>query len=111
MGYLTRVLLSNLAHSLLPFPDTLPCFINCDGSRSLVYIMRVRSGWQKSYSSKMIDRLGSNPNQFAGLNAKAKSKECSLASLASPINHKINFSCRRGIGSKQSGDRKDCYNR
>jgi hypothetical protein len=37
--------------------------------------MRVSSGQHKSYGSKMINRLGSNPNQLAGFNRKTDSKK------------------------------------
>jgi len=76
-----------LLHGLFLLPNTLSCFTNRDCSRVLVFVMRVRSRWHKSYGSKMINRLGSNPNQLAGFNRKANSKECSHGESRHPKLH------------------------
>src|SRR6266852_8243932 len=72
-----RVLLSKLRRSLLLFPDTLPCFVHCNGSRFLDFIVRVRSRWHKSSYLKIVQRLRPNPNQLVSSDGKANSKKCS----------------------------------
>ena len=70
-----RVLLSKLGRSLLLFPNTLSCFIHCDGSGFLVFVVRVRSRWHKSSYGKIVQRLRPNPHQLVSSNGKADSKE------------------------------------
>src|ERR1700730_7208295 len=70
-----RGLLSKVGRGLLFFPDTLPCFVYCNGSRFLDFVVRVRSGRHKSSYLKKVQRLRPNPNQLVSSNGKADSKE------------------------------------
>jgi hypothetical protein len=70
-----RVLFRGLGGCLFPLPNTLPCFVNCNGSRFLVFHVRVRSGRHKSSYLKIVQRLRPNPNQLASSNGKADFKD------------------------------------
>jgi hypothetical protein len=66
---------NSLNHFTLSALD-LSCFIHCNGSRLLVFIVEVRSRRHQPSSSKKIQLLSPNPNQLVGSNRKANSKEC-----------------------------------
>src|SRR5580700_6098283 len=68
-------LFRGLRRCLLLIHNTQSCFIHCNGSRLLVFIVEVRSRWHKSSYLKIVQRLRPNPNQLVGFNRKANSKE------------------------------------
>ena len=72
-------LFRGLRRCLFLIPNTLSCFIHCNGSRLLVFIVEVRSRRHQPSSSKRIHLLSPNPNQLVGFNRKANSKECAHA--------------------------------
>jgi len=70
-----RGLFRSLRRSLCLLPNTLMCFVHCNGSRFLGFHVRVRSGRHKSSYLKIVQRLRPNPNQLASSNGKADFKE------------------------------------
>ena len=70
-----RALFRSLRRCLFLIPNTLSCFIHCNGSRFLVFVVRVRSRRHQPPSPKIIQLLSPNPNQLVGFNRKADSKE------------------------------------
>jgi hypothetical protein len=86
------VLFRKLRLCLFLLPNTLSCFIHCDGSGFLVFVLRVRSRWHKSSYLKIVQRLRSNPNQLVSSNGKADSKKCShRESCDSKSDNSFNF--------------------
>ena len=71
-----RVFFRWLSRSLFLLPNTLSCFIHCNSSRFLVFVVGVRSRRHQPSSPKIIQLLSPNPNQLVGFNRKANSKEC-----------------------------------
>ena len=87
-----RGLFRGLGGYLFPLPNTLPRFVNCNGSRFLVFHVRVRSGRHKSSCLKIVQRLRPNPNQLASSNGEADSQERSHGeSCDSNSNDSFNF--------------------
>src|SRR5260370_13717474 len=69
------VLFRRLILCLCLLPNTLSCFIHCDCSGFLVFVVRVRSRWHKSSYLKIVQRLRPNPNQLVSSDGKSDSKE------------------------------------
>ena len=70
-----RVLFRELRRCLFLLRNTLSCFIHCDCSGFLAFVVRVRSRRHKSSYLKIVQRLRPDPNQLVSFNGKANSKE------------------------------------
>src|SRR6266446_5617266 len=81
---LLRVPLSKLGRFVFLLPNTMSCFIHCNGSRFLVLIAKVSSRRHQPSGPKRIHLLSPTPDQLVGFNWKASLKECSHGKSCNP---------------------------
>ena len=69
-----RALFRSLRRCLFLISNTLSCFIHCNSSRFLIFVVEVSSRRRQPSSPKIIQLLSPNPNQLVCFNRKANSK-------------------------------------
>src|SRR3979490_2902161 len=80
LACLMRVLLSKLGRSLLLFPDTLPCFVHCNGSRFLDFVIRAA----QVLLPEKVQRLAPTQTSWSALTGRPTPKNAPIARAATP---------------------------
>ena len=103
-----RALFRSLRRCLFLISNTLSCFIHCNSSRFLVFVMEVRSRRRQPSSPKIIQLLSPNPDQLVCFNRKANSKGSAPATAYLTIDVIFMIYLARRVASVQLGKR--CFN-